>query len=104
MFIPDPAKCAQHSYLTRHDAQVIAKVEPYLKDHDTKGLDIHILAPVEAMNFSLERIRKGETNEDMLAAGIMEGTGRTWEDPAKFVYAAHKGIWGHNNTLSHDIV
>ena len=51
-----------------------------------------------------ERIRKGETNEDMLAAGIMEGTGRTWEDPAKFVYAAHKGIWGHNNTLSHDIV
>jgi hypothetical protein len=40
----------------------------------------------------------------MLAAGIMEGTGRTWNDPAKFVYAAHKGFWGHNNTLSHDIV
>ena len=51
-----------------------------------------------------ERIRKGETNEDMLAAGIMEGTGRTWKDPAKFVYDAHKGFWGHNNTLSHDIV
>jgi glyoxylase-like metal-dependent hydrolase (beta-lactamase superfamily II) len=51
-----------------------------------------------------ERIRKGETNEDMLAAGIMEGTGRTWSDPRKFVYAAHKGFWGHNNTLSHDIV
>lgn len=51
-----------------------------------------------------ERIRKGETNEDMLAAGIMEGTGRTWNDPRKFVYAAHKGFWGHNNTLSHDIV
>jgi cyclase len=51
-----------------------------------------------------ERIRKGETNEDMLAAGIMEGTGRTWTDPAKFVHDAHKGFWGHNNTLSHDIV
>jgi cyclase len=51
-----------------------------------------------------ERIRKGETNEDMLAAGIMEGTGRTWMDPKKFVYDAHKGFWGHNNTLSHDIV
>ena len=51
-----------------------------------------------------ERIRKGETNEDMLAAGIMEGTGRTWNDPAKFVHDAHKGFWGHNNTLSHDIV
>jgi glyoxylase-like metal-dependent hydrolase (beta-lactamase superfamily II) len=51
-----------------------------------------------------ERIRKGETNEDMLAAGIMEDTGRTWSDPAKFVHDAHKGFWGHNNTLSHDIV
>jgi len=43
-----------------HDAQVIAKVETYLKDHDTNGLDIRILAPVEATAFSLERIRKGE--------------------------------------------
>jgi len=51
-----------------------------------------------------DRIRKGESNEDMLAAGIMEGTGRTWNDPAKFVHDAHKGFWGHNNTLSHDIV
>ena len=39
---------------------VIAKVERYLKDHDTNGLDIRILAPVEAMKFSLERIRAGE--------------------------------------------
>ena len=43
-----------------HDAQIIAKVETYLKDHDTKGLDIRILAPVEAMQFSLDRIRKGQ--------------------------------------------
>ncbi|WWW35766.1 NADP-dependent isocitrate dehydrogenase [Stenotrophomonas rhizophila] len=43
-----------------HDAQVIAKVETYLKDHDTTGLDIRILTPVEATAFSLDRIRKGE--------------------------------------------
>ena len=43
-----------------HDAQVIAKVETYLKEQDTSGLDIRILAPVEAMKFSLERIRKGQ--------------------------------------------
>jgi isocitrate dehydrogenase len=43
-----------------HDAQIIAKVETYLKDHDTKGLDIRILPPVEAMRLSLERIRKGQ--------------------------------------------
>jgi isocitrate dehydrogenase len=43
-----------------HDAQVIAKVEKYLKNEDTAGLDIRILAPVEAIKFSLERIRKGQ--------------------------------------------
>jgi len=43
-----------------HDAQIIAKVEKYLKDHDTSGLDIRILPPAEACTFSLERIVKGE--------------------------------------------
>ena len=43
-----------------HDAQLIAKVEKYLKNEDTKGLDIRILAPFEAIKFSLERIRKGQ--------------------------------------------
>ncbi|WP_421919435.1 NADP-dependent isocitrate dehydrogenase [Marinifilum sp.] len=43
-----------------HDAQLITKVNEYLKDHDTAGLDIRILAPVDAITVSLERIRKGE--------------------------------------------
>jgi len=43
-----------------HDAKLIEKVETYLKDHDTDGLDIRILAPVDAMKVSLERIRQGE--------------------------------------------
>ncbi|MEK6201677.1 MAG: NADP-dependent isocitrate dehydrogenase [Desulfobulbaceae bacterium] len=43
-----------------HDAQIIAKVTTYLPGHDTSGLDIRIMTPVEAMRFSLERIRKGE--------------------------------------------
>ncbi|MGE5465847.1 MAG: NADP-dependent isocitrate dehydrogenase [Ignavibacteria bacterium] len=43
-----------------HDAQIIAKVEKYLKDHDTKGLDISIMAPADACRVSLERIRKGQ--------------------------------------------
>ncbi|ARP96079.1 NADP-dependent isocitrate dehydrogenase [Bordetella genomosp. 13] len=43
-----------------HDAQLIAKVERYLKDHDTNGLDLRILSPVEATKFSLERIRAGK--------------------------------------------
>ena len=43
-----------------HDSQLIAKVNTYLADHDTKGLEIHILTPIEATNFSLERIKRGE--------------------------------------------
>jgi isocitrate dehydrogenase len=43
-----------------HDAQVIKKVELYLKNHDTTGLDIRIMEPVDAMKFSLARIRKGQ--------------------------------------------
>jgi isocitrate dehydrogenase len=43
-----------------HDAEIIKKVSLYLKDHDTTGLDIRILTPVEAMRFSLERIRAGK--------------------------------------------
>jgi isocitrate dehydrogenase len=42
-----------------HDIQVIAKAETYLKDHDTTGLVIKIMPPVDAMKYSLERIRKG---------------------------------------------
>ncbi|GJL58609.1 MAG: isocitrate dehydrogenase, NADP-dependent [Nitrospirales bacterium] len=42
-----------------HDAQVIEKVNLYLKDHDTKGLDIQIMAPVDAMKFSLKRAKDG---------------------------------------------
>jgi isocitrate dehydrogenase len=43
-----------------HDAQIIAKVETYLKDHETTGLDLCILPPAEACTFSLERIVQGK--------------------------------------------
>ena len=43
-----------------HDREIIKKVEHYLKDHDLEGLDIRVMKPVEAMRFSLERVRRGE--------------------------------------------
>ncbi|MFC9500797.1 NADP-dependent isocitrate dehydrogenase [Streptomyces sp. NPDC056982] len=43
-----------------HDATLIEKVKTYLADHDTDGLQIEIMSPVEATAFSLERIRRGE--------------------------------------------
>lgn len=43
-----------------HDAQLITKVVEYLKDHDTTGLQIEIMSPVEATKFSLERLKAGQ--------------------------------------------
>jgi isocitrate dehydrogenase len=43
-----------------HDAQIIAKVKAYLPEHDTKGLDLQIMKPTDAMAFTLPRTRRGE--------------------------------------------
>jgi len=43
-----------------HDAEIIKKVNTYLKDHNTDGLDLRILSPIKATEFTLERIIKGE--------------------------------------------
>ncbi|QXE92697.1 NADP-dependent isocitrate dehydrogenase [Geomonas subterranea] len=43
-----------------HDAQMIEKVNTYLKDHDTTGLELHIMSPVEAMKFTLPRAKAGK--------------------------------------------
>ena len=43
-----------------HDAELIKKINVYLKDHDTTGLEIHIMSPVEATQFSVERMAKGK--------------------------------------------
>ena len=52
VFWLDPARA--------HDGVMIEKVQTYLKDHDTAGLDIRVLAPVDAIKFSLARIREGK--------------------------------------------
>jgi isocitrate dehydrogenase len=43
-----------------HDRSLVEKVQQYLREHDTVGLDIRIMSPVEATRFSVERIRRGE--------------------------------------------
>ena len=43
-----------------HDAQILEKVHKYLQDHDTNGLDIQVMSPVDATKFSCKRIKEGE--------------------------------------------
>lgn len=49
-------------------------------------------------------LRLGQTADDMLKAGLLDGLPRTFDDPAKFLYDAHKGFWAHHNKLMNDIV
>ena len=62
----------------------------------------------DAMEKVFDRIsdsmRKGFTTEDMQKAKLLDGLTRTWTDPDKFIYDAHKSMWAHYNKLSHTIV
>lgn len=59
---------------------------------------------LELFERMVERVRLGESADDMLAAGILDGLGRTFDKPRDFLYALHKGLWAHHNKLTHDIV
>ena len=52
----------------------------------------------------LDLVRKGMSAQDMLDAGLMKGLNRTFEDPVKFTYAAHKGYWAHHNSLGPEVL
>src|SRR3546814_13730003 len=68
VFWLDPARA--------HDAQLIDKVERYLRDHDTTGLDIRVMAPVAAMRHSLARIRAGQDTISVTGHVLRAESGR----------------------------
>jgi cyclase len=51
-----------------------------------------------------DAMRKGFTTEDMQKGKLLDGLARTWANPDKFIYDAHKSMWAHYNKLSHTIV
>ena len=52
----------------------------------------------------LDLVRKGMSAQDMLDAGLMQGLNRTFRDPFRFTYDAHKGYWAHHNSLAQDVL
>jgi glyoxylase-like metal-dependent hydrolase (beta-lactamase superfamily II) len=52
----------------------------------------------------LELLKKGMSAQDMLDAGLMKDLSRTFRDPIRFAYDAHKGYWAHHNSLSGDVL
>ena len=53
---------------------------------------------------TVDRVREGDSPEDMLKAGVMNGLTRTFHDPQKFLYDVHKGLWAHHNKLAPNVV
>jgi len=53
---------------------------------------------------AVDRVRQGDDSEDMLKADVMNGLGRTWKDPKKFLYDVNKGLWAHHNKLAANVV
>jgi cyclase len=53
---------------------------------------------------AVDRVREGDSPEDMLKAGVMNGLSRTFHDPQKFLYDVHKGLWAHHNKLAPNVV
>jgi glyoxylase-like metal-dependent hydrolase (beta-lactamase superfamily II) len=53
---------------------------------------------------TVDRVREGESHEDMLQAGVMKGLARTFKNPGKFLYDLHKGLWAHHNKLAPNVV
>ena len=53
---------------------------------------------------TVDRVREGDSAEDMLKAGVMNGLTRTFHDPGKFLYDVHKGLWAHHNKLAPNVV
>jgi cyclase len=53
---------------------------------------------------ALTFVKKGMSAQDMLDEGLMKGLSRTFKDPYKFAYDAHKGYWAHHNSLGGDVL
>ncbi len=53
---------------------------------------------------TVDRVREGDSAEDMLKAGVMNGLARSLQDPGKLLYDVHKGLWAHHNKLSPNVV
>ena len=53
---------------------------------------------------TVDRVREGDSAEDMLKAGVMNGLARTLKDPKKLLYDVHKGLWAHHNKLAPNVV
>ncbi len=53
---------------------------------------------------AVDRVREGDSADDMIEAGVLRGLPRTLSDPTRFIHSVHKGLWAHHNKLAANVV
>jgi glyoxylase-like metal-dependent hydrolase (beta-lactamase superfamily II) len=87
--------------MTNTDTQIVPAFGPVISHADLiKERDLM----QEVYNRVLDMVREGCSASCMLQEGALDGLGRTWQDPDKFLFAAYKGMWAHHYNLAPNIL
>jgi cyclase len=87
--------------LSDDDTRIVPGYGPVISRADLQA-ECDMMATVYER--AVDRVRQGDSAEDMREAGVIDGLARTWNDPHTFLYAVHKGLWAHHDKLAPDVV
>jgi glyoxylase-like metal-dependent hydrolase (beta-lactamase superfamily II) len=87
--------------LARDDTRIVPGYGPVLSRADLKA-ERDVMKTI--YDRAVDRVREGDSEEDMLETGVLTGLARTFKDPKAFIHAVHKGLWAHHNKLNANVV
>jgi len=87
--------------LAKDDTRIVPGYGPVMSRADLKA-ERDVMKTI--YDRAVDRVREGDSEEDMLETGVLEGLARTFKDPKAFIYSVHKGLWAHHNKLNANVV
>ena len=87
--------------LANEQTRIVPAYGPVLSKAEFKA-ERDVMEEVRTRLF--DAVREGDGPKDMLERGVLKGLSRTWNDPAKFLYDAAKGLWAHHDKLGPNVV
>lgn len=87
--------------LARDDTRIVPGSGPVMSRADLKA-ERDMMKTI--YDRAVDRVREGDSAEDMLETGVLKGLARTFKDPKAFIDALHKGLWAHHNKLNANVV
>ena len=87
--------------LANDETKIVPAYGPVMTHPEFKA-ERDLMEEVRARLFKV--VREGDGPKEMLEEGVLNGLPRTWKDPAKFLYAAAKGLWAHHDKLDPNVV